>query len=157
MEPAIAVTARCEIRSVIRFLNAQKLRPIEIHRQLEEVYGKACISVQHVGKWCREFSEGRTDVHDEQRSGRPSVSDEVVAKIERILLDHAPYSPDLAPTDFHLFPKLKQHLGGQRFNTDEEVKEAVSKFIDGLAAEFFAEGFQKWITHQEKCLEKSGD
>nr|CAH7746809.1 unnamed protein product [Callosobruchus chinensis] len=36
------------------------------------------------------------------------------------LLDHAPYSPDLAPSDFHLFPKLKQHLGGQRFSTDEE-------------------------------------
>ena len=87
MEPAIAVTARCEIRSVIRFLNAKKLTPIEIHRQLEEVDGKTCISVQHVRKWYREFSEGRTDVHDEQRSGRPSVSDEVVAKIERILLE----------------------------------------------------------------------
>ena len=37
------------------------------------------------------------------------------------------YSPDLAPNDFH--------LGRQRFNTDEEVKEAVSKFIDELAAE----------------------
>ena len=45
----------------------------------------------------------------------------------------------------------------QRFNTDEEVKEAVSKFIDGLAAEFFEEGFQKWITRQKKCVEKSGD
>ena len=32
---------------------------------------------QNVTKWCREFSEGRTDVHDEQRSGRPSlISDE---------------------------------------------------------------------------------
>ena len=203
MEPAIAVTARCEIRSVIRFLNAKKLTPIEIHRQLEEVYGKACISVQHVRKWCREFSEGRTDVHDEQRSGRPSVSDEVVAKrycetltkLKRAiqnrrrgrlskgvrlhhdnarphvsrqttalldkfgwkLLDHAPYSPDLAPSDFHLFPKLKQHLGGQRFSTDEEVKEAVTKYIGGLAAEFFEAGFQKWITRQKKCVERSGD
>ena len=40
--------------------------------------------MQHVRKWCREFSGGRTDVHDEQRSGRPSVSDDV-AKI--ILLE----------------------------------------------------------------------
>ncbi|XP_076275304.1 uncharacterized protein LOC143206576 [Rhynchophorus ferrugineus] len=39
MEPVIAVTARCEARSVIRFLNAKNLKSIEIHKQLEEVYG----------------------------------------------------------------------------------------------------------------------
>ncbi|KAJ8944495.1 hypothetical protein NQ318_011753 [Aromia moschata] len=87
MEPLISVTARCEIRAVIRFLHAKKLQPVEIHRQLSEIYGKTCISIQHVRKWCREFSEGRTDIHDEKRSGRPSISDEVVAKIERILLE----------------------------------------------------------------------
>ncbi|KAJ8954708.1 hypothetical protein NQ318_011401 [Aromia moschata] len=47
-------------------------------RQLSEIYGETCISIQHVRKWCREFSEGRTDIHDEKRSGRPSISDEVV-------------------------------------------------------------------------------
>ncbi|KAJ8955157.1 hypothetical protein NQ318_009050 [Aromia moschata] len=83
MEPLIAVTARCEIRAVIRFLHAKKLQPVEIHRQLSKIYGETCISIQHVCKWCREFSEGRTDIHDEKRSGRPSISDEVVAKIER--------------------------------------------------------------------------
>lgn len=97
---------------------------------------------------------------DNDDNARPHVSRQTTALLDKFgwkLLDHAPYSPDLAPSDFHLFPKLKQHLGGQRFNTDEEVKEAVSKFIDGLAAEFFEEGFQKWITRQEKCVEKSGD
>nr|CAI5827663.1 unnamed protein product [Callosobruchus analis] len=47
-------------------------------------YTKQIMACFHEG---REFSEGRTDVQDEQRSGRPSVSDEVVAKIERILLE----------------------------------------------------------------------
>lgn len=37
------------------------------------------------------------------------------------------------------------------------IPEAVSKFIDGLAAGFFEEGFQKWITRQEKYIEKTGD
>jgi hypothetical protein len=41
------------------------------------------MSVQHVHKWCREFKDGHTDVHDEQRSGRPSVSDETIAKSGR--------------------------------------------------------------------------
>ncbi|KAF7280769.1 hypothetical protein GWI33_005498 [Rhynchophorus ferrugineus] len=104
-------------------------------RHWEEVYGKACIGVQHVRKWCREFSEGHSDVHDEQGSGMP-------------LIEHTPYSHDLTPSEFHLFPKLKQHLGGQRFRKDEGVKEGVIKFIGGQAAEIFEACFQKWIIRQ---------
>ncbi|XP_018574826.1 uncharacterized protein LOC108913710 [Anoplophora glabripennis] len=87
MEPVISVTARCEIRAVIRLLHAKKLEPIDIYRQLSEIYVQKCISVQHVRKWCREFSNGCTDIHDEKRSGRLSISDETVEKIERILLE----------------------------------------------------------------------
>jgi hypothetical protein len=47
-------------------------RPAEIHKQIFAVYGKV-MNRQNVMKWCREFSEGRTDVHEEQRSGRPSL------------------------------------------------------------------------------------
>ena len=45
---------------------------------------------------------------------------------------HPPYSPDLAPCDFCLFPKLKEKLRGCRFETIEEMKEAVTKVIDTL-------------------------
>ena len=64
--------AKCEVRSVIRFLYAKGERPAEIHKQIVDVYGNV-MNRQNVTKWCREFSEGRTDVHDEQRSGRPSL------------------------------------------------------------------------------------
>ena len=37
---------------------------------------------QNATKWCREFSEGRTEVHDEQRSGRPSLISDELQKIE---------------------------------------------------------------------------
>lgn len=351
MELPIVVTARCEIRAVIRFLNAKQISPTEIHCQLIEVYGENCISVQHVRKWCREFSEGRMEIHDENRSGRPSVSDGVVEKVETILLEdrritinelallipeissatihkilteklgyhkvcarwvprmltenhkqqrvvcakqflqqcednkeefldsivtgdetwafhftpetkqqsrewrhstspkpkkfkqtqsagkvmttvfwdrkglllidflphgktvnsdrycntlrklrrviqnrrrgrlssgvrllhdnarphvsrqtqelltnfdwtivpHPPYSPDLAPSDYHLFPKLKEHLGGQRFSTDDEVKEEVTRFLKGLAAEFYNMGIEKLEHRLQKCLDRNGD
>nr|CAH7713414.1 unnamed protein product [Callosobruchus chinensis] len=64
-----------------------------------------------------------------QDNARPHVSRQTTALLDkcgRKLLDHAPYNPDLAPSDFHLFPKWEQHLGGRRFSTDEEVKEAPS-------------------------------
>ena len=47
-------------------------RPAEIHNQIVAVYLKV-MNRQSVTKWCSEFSEGRTDIHDEQRSGRPSL------------------------------------------------------------------------------------
>ena len=64
--------AKCEECSVICFLTAKGERPAEIHKQIVAVYGNV-MNRQNVTKWCREFSERRTDVHDEQRSDRPSL------------------------------------------------------------------------------------
>ena len=45
-----------EMRSVIRFLWAKGTAPIEIHREIRAVYGSNVMTMQHVRKWCREFS-----------------------------------------------------------------------------------------------------
>ena len=52
---------------------------------------------------------------------------------------HPPYSPDLAPCDFWLFPKLR----GCRYETIDEMKEAVTKVIDTLTQDDFHEALQK--------------
>jgi histone-lysine N-methyltransferase SETMAR len=51
------------------------------------------------------------------------------------VFEHPAYSPDLARSDFHLLPKLKEFLGGRRFKSDEEVKYAVKEWLNGLVAE----------------------
>ena len=57
-------------------------RTAKIHKQIVAVYGNV-MNRQKVTKWCREFFEGRTDFHDEQRSGRPSlISDDLLQEIE---------------------------------------------------------------------------
>jgi transposase len=82
MAARIQSPAKSEMLSVIRFLNAKGERPAEIHKQIVAVYGNV-MNRQNVTKWCREFSEGRTDVHDERRSGRPSlISDDLHQEIE---------------------------------------------------------------------------
>jgi transposase len=65
----------CEVRSVIRILKAQNIRAIDIHRQLEGVMNESSVR-----KWCQMFNEGRTNVHDEERSGRPSPITEDLKK-----------------------------------------------------------------------------
>ena len=64
-----------------------------------------------------------------------------------------PYSPDLAPCDFWLFPKLR----GCRYETIEEMKEAVTKVIDTLTQEDCHWAFQKLLERYKKCIAAGGD
>ena len=66
---------------------------------------------------------------------------------------HPPYSPDLAPCDFCLFPKLS----GCHYETIEEMKEAVTKVIDTLTQEDFHGAFQKLLEWYNKCIAAEGD
>ena len=64
-----------------------------------------------------------------------------------------PYSPDLAPCDFWLFPKLS----GWGYETIEELKEVVTKVIDTLTEEDFHGAFQKVLEQYNKCIAAEGD
>ena len=66
---------------------------------------------------------------------------------------HSPYSPDLAPCDFWLFPKLR----GCRYERIEEMKEAVTKVIDTLTQEDFNGALQKLLERYNKCIAVRGD
>ena len=68
-----------------------------------------------------------------------------------------PYSQDLALYDFWLFPKLKKKLRGYRYETIEEMSEAVMKVIDTLTQEDFHEAFQKLLEQYNKCIAARGD
>jgi transposase len=73
IRPAIDNLASCEIRAVIRVLRAKHMRSAEIHHEICAVYGQNVMSEGTVRQWCRMFKDGRTNVHGEERSGRPSV------------------------------------------------------------------------------------
>ena len=70
---------------------------------------------------------------------------------------HPPYSPDLAPCDFCLFPKLKEKLRDYRYETIEEMKEAVTTVIDTLTQKEFHEALQKLLEWYSKCIATGGD
>ena len=63
-----------------------------------------------------------------------------------------PYSPDLAPCNFWLFPKLR----GCRYETIEEMKEAVTKVINTLTQEDFDGAFQKLLEWYDTCIAAGG-
>ena len=71
MNALISTPADCEVRGVIRFLQAENVRPCKIHQRLVAVYGEHVMNADSVRKWCTMFTKGRADVHDAERSGRP--------------------------------------------------------------------------------------
>ncbi|UYV82375.1 hypothetical protein LAZ67_21001863 [Cordylochernes scorpioides] len=73
------------------------------------------------------------------------------------LLPHAPYSPDLAPSDFHLFPHLKKSLSGIHFRSDEEVIDAVTSFFESLETSFFLGGIKALEHRWKKGIDLKGD
>ena len=64
-----------------------------------------------------------------------------------------PYSQDIGPCDFWLFPKLR----GCRYDTIEEMKEGVTKVIDMLTQRDFHGAFQKLLEQYNKCIAAGGD
>jgi transposase len=60
------------------------------------------------------------------------------------LFDHPPYSPDLTPSDYHLFTYLKNWLGSQHFKSNELLK-GVKTWLDSQVVDFFDTGIQKFI------------
>ena len=66
---------------------------------------------------------------------------------------YPPYSPDLGPCDFCLFPKLRDC----RYERIEEMKDSVTKVIDTLTQEEFHGAFQKLLERYNKCIATGGD
>jgi histone-lysine N-methyltransferase SETMAR len=66
------------------------------------------------------------------------------------LLEHPPYSPDLAPSDFCLFPKLKLFLTGQRFSSNQEA----TATVEGYFADFKKNHYRDGIMALEHCWNK---
>ena len=108
MFKTIEGAADCEIRSVIRFLNASNVLQSEIHHQICQVYGDNAMSDGMVRKWVRMFNEGRENVHDEGRSGRLSlVNDDLVRKVSERVRDDT----RLTVSDLSLhFPRISRTL-----------------------------------------------
>jgi histone-lysine N-methyltransferase SETMAR len=119
---------------------------------------------ESLNKLKKRFKTVRNENHAilQHDSATPHTSARTRDAIERLgfpscFIPPPPYSPNLAPSDFHLFPKLKERLRGQNFGSDEEVKSAVRKYFHEQNSEFYKNGFQKLVYRWRKCIEVEGD
>ena len=140
--------ADCEIRSVIRFLNARNVLPSEIHRRICQVYGDNAKSDGVVRKWVRMFNEGRENLYDEARSGRPAlVNDDLMCKVNERVRDDRRFT----------ISDLSLHLAQISRTLLYDLKDAVKKWLTSQAAALCEEGIQKLVPRYDKCLNNGGE
>ena len=72
-------------------------------------------------------------------------------------LPHAPYSPDLAPMDFALFPRLKSEMCGKRYDDLDDLRMEVRRLMSSYKKEWFRDVFSKWAQRHRKCIDCLGD
>ena len=100
------------------------------------------------------FKSGQWHFHQDNAPVHNSILvSDYLTKMDIKTVPHLPYSPDLAPCDFWLFPKLR----GCRYETIEGMKEAVTKVIDTLTQEDLNGAFQKLLERYNKCIAAGGD
>ena len=121
---------------------------IEVLREFRKRFSWKKAALFKSGQW--HFHQDNAPVHNS------ILVTDYLTKIGIKTVPHPPYSPDLAPCDFWLFPKLKEKLRGCRYETIEEMKEAVTKVIDTLTQEGFHWAFQKLLEWYNKCIAVRG-
>jgi len=78
-------------------------------------------------------------------------------KQERVVtLPHPPYSPDLAPCDFFLFPKIKRELKNRKYDKVENLARAVQAITSSIPKEEYQESFEDWRRRLQLCIDKDG-
>ena len=79
-----------------------------------------------------------------------------MAKKSVKMIPQAPYSPDLAPADFFLFPKVKTVLGGTLIEGDS-VRTAWERAVRTIDTGEFLTAFNRWLERQQKCIRVGGE
>jgi len=83
-------------------------------------------------------------LHDNARLHTAHATIDALETLKFEVLSQPPYSPDLAPSNFHFFTHLKRDLKGAHFTSDDEVKQAVMSWIK-KRTEFFIDGMRKLV------------
>ena len=95
--------------------------------------------------------------HDNTPAHSAHVINAFQAKMSMSFVRQAPYSPDLTPSDFWLFLKLKTILKGKRFQSRKDIMKKLTEELGSISEEGFNRYFEKWQKRWEKSVYRQGE
>lgn len=96
-------------------------------------------------------------LHDNARPHTAKKTREKIRELEWEVLPHPPYSPDMAPSDYHLFRALTRFLEGRKFRDEDEVKMTIGQFFDSQTPDFYERGILSLTRKWSKVVECEGN
>ena len=93
-------------------------------------------------------------------NARPHVSRQTLRKLNSLkwdVLTHPPYSSDIAPSDYHLFWSLQNHLNGEKIDSLDALKKVVSSFFKSKTCSFYDRGIPMLPECWKQIVENDGE
>jgi len=131
----------------------------EKSRIMQETYFNTLIHLQNAIKSKRPglLSHKVCLLHDNARPHTARLIRFLLVDFKWIVFNHSPYSSNLAPSDYHLFSRLKKELGGKRFAMRADLIAKVECILKNLDGSFYHKGIEKLVYRLDKCLQNGGD
>ena len=101
-------------------------------------------------------SRGVLLLHDNASIDKCKIVQDAIRQAGFIELNHCAYSPDIAPSDYHLFSNLKKFLRLKNFSSDDEAVTTVEDCLTDLNSEFFCKGIQSLHEHWQRIFASEG-
>jgi transposase len=153
VEAQVLSDRRLKTKEIAARLDLSKTTIIRILHEHLHMNKVSAIKKKRRGK----LTHGVRLLHDNAPVHTATVAKAAVLECGFQEIDHPPYSPDLAPSDYYLFSKLKSDLRGRKFNNDEEVKAAVETHFDTKGEDYFLRGLELLPKRCNKCIDVQED
>ena len=99
-----------------------------------------------VGKRCGKVNRGMLLFHDNAPIDKCNIVQATIRQAGFIELNHCAHSPDIAPSDYHLFPNLNKFVRLKNFSSDDEAVTTVEDYLTDLNSEFFVKAYKVCMT-----------
>jgi transposase len=129
-----------EQRICIKFCFKLGKSAAKTHQMIKQAFGDDALDQTQNYDWFNRFKNGLLH-HDNAPAHTALAMQHFLASKNMTVVCHPPYSPDLAPYDFFLFPKMKIKLKGRRFDTVEEIQAESQKVLNTLTQKDFQDRF----------------
>lgn len=96
-------------------------------------------------------------LHDNARPHTANLTKSKLIELGWEVLPHPPYSPDIAPSDFHLFRSLKHWLKGKSFESIDQIEDAIHEFFFSRDPDFYERGINNLVDRWEQIIGFNGE